>query len=180
MIFTETTLRGAYVIDVEPHADFRGLFARTWDVEAFAARGLETGVAQCSVSFNNRRGTLRGMHFQRPPFAECKIVRCTRGAFLDVIVDLRRESPTFLRHVAVELSADNRRALYIPAGFAHGFQTLVDSTEVFYQMNVGHAPAHAGGIRWNDPALGIEWPIADPIILDRDAAYPDVAQAVLV
>lgn len=180
MIFTATPLTGAFVIDPEPHADMRGMFARVWCRDEIAARGLDTRVAQCSSSFNTRRGTLRGMHYQAPPFSEVKFVRCTRGAIHDVIVDLRTDSVTYLRHFAVELTQDNRRALYIPAGVAHGFQTLVDDTEVFYQMTEVFSAAHVRGVRWNDPTFGIRWPIADPIILERDATYPDFAATVLV
>ncbi|HKW09672.1 MAG TPA: dTDP-4-dehydrorhamnose 3,5-epimerase family protein, partial [Gemmatimonadaceae bacterium] len=139
---------------------------------------LETRLVQCSVSFNTRRGTLRGMHFQVAPFEEAKLVRCTMGAIHDVVIDVRPGSPTHLRHFAVELSASNRRALYIPPGFAHGFQTLADDTEVFYQMSEFFAPECSRGIRWNDPRFAIEWPIAEPIIIDRDATYVDYVPGV--
>lgn len=180
MIFTQTPLSGAYVIDPEPRADVRGLFARTWCHDEFTAHGLDTRVAQCSASFNHKRGTLRGMHYQAPPFAEVKLVRCTRGAILDVIIDLRRGSPTFLKHFAVELTQDNRRSLYIPEGFAHGFQTLADDTEVYYQMTTTYSPGHARGVRWNDPAFAIRWPIGNPTMHERDAGYPDFAETALV
>jgi dTDP-4-dehydrorhamnose 3,5-epimerase len=173
VIFTETALSGAYVIDLEPLADERGFFARIWCAREFAARGLESRLVQCSISVNTCRGTVRGMHYQSAPHAEVKLVRCTRGAVFDAIIDLRPDSPTFGRHVAVELTAENRRMLYIPAGVAHGFQTLADGTEVYYQMSEFYAPETARGVRWNDPAFGIQWPITDPIILDRDRAYPD-------
>ncbi|MGH6689263.1 MAG: dTDP-4-dehydrorhamnose 3,5-epimerase [Gammaproteobacteria bacterium] len=174
MIFKETALSGAFVIDPEPQEDARGLFARTWCWRELQARGLETRTAQCSTSFNRRKGTLRGLHYQRPPAAETKIVRCTRGALYDVIIDLRPESPTFLEHVAVVLTADNRRMLYVPTGFAHGFQTLEDDTEVFYQISEFSAPEHARGVRWNDPLFGISWPIVDRrTIIERDQRYPD-------
>ena len=173
LIFTETALAGAYVIEPERHADARGFFARVWCAREFAAHGLETQVSQCSISLNARRGTLRGMHYQTPPHEEVKLVRCTRGALYDVIIDLRPGSPTFTRHVAVELTAENRRMLYIPHGFAHGFQTLEDDTEVLYQMSEFYAPGAARGVRWNDATFGIAWPIANPILLERDGSYPD-------
>jgi dTDP-4-dehydrorhamnose 3,5-epimerase len=173
VIFRETPLAGAYVIEPEPFADARGLFVRTWCAEEFARHGLSTRIVQTSLSYNDRRGTLRGMHYQVPPLAEVKLVRCVRGALYDVIADLRPSSPTFLRHFAVTLTADDRRALYIPEGFAHGFQTLEDGTEVAYQMSEAYSPAHGRGIRWNDAAVGIDWPIAQPILNERDASYPD-------
>ncbi len=174
MIFTETELRGAFVVDIEPREDERGLFARAWCEDELARHGLETRVAQCNLSFNHRAGTLRGMHFQRPPHAEVKLVRCTRGAVYDVIVDLRPESPTRGRWVAVELTADNRRTLYIPEGFAHGYQTLVDATETYYQVSAAYAPDAEGGVRWDDPSFGIVWPDADErIISEKDRAWPD-------
>jgi dTDP-4-dehydrorhamnose 3,5-epimerase len=174
MIFTATPLAGAYVVEPEPVEDARGFFARVWCAREFATHGLETHVAQCSVSFTRHRGTLRGLHYQAPPHEEVKLVRCTRGAIFDVIVDLRQDSPTFLRHVAVELTAENRRTLYVPRRFAHGFQTLADETEVAYPMSEFFAPGASRGVRWNDPALGIPWPIADPIMLDRDRSYADL------
>ena len=178
MIFTPTRLAGAFVIEPEPFVDERGMFARVWCEREFAAHGLDTRIAQSNISLSLRRGTLRGMHYQVAPMAETKLVRCIRGAFYDVIVDLRPESPTYREHVGVELSAENRRALYIPKGFAHGFQTLVDDTEIFYQMGEFYSPEHQRGVRWDDPALGIRWPIEEPIILERDLGYPDlVAQA---
>jgi dTDP-4-dehydrorhamnose 3,5-epimerase len=174
MIFTETELPGAYAIDLEPIEDPRGFFARMWSDEEFAKHGLETRVAQCNVSLTKRHGTVRGMHFQRPPHEEAKFLRCTRGALYDVIVDLRPESVAFRRWIAVELSQDNHRALYVPRGFAHGFQTLVDDTEVFYMISEPYAPELASGVRWDDPAFGIEWPLADPKeISDKDRSWPD-------
>jgi len=177
MRFVETQFAGLYVVELEPHCDMRGFFARTWCQNEFDSAGLESRLVQCSMSHNIRRGTLRGMHYQAPPFEEVKLVRCTSGAVHDVVIDLRRDSETYLRSFAIELTSANRRSLYIPAGFAHGFQTLVDETEVFYQMSEFFAPEHARGIRWNDPRFDIEWPISDPIILDRDASYPDYAAA---
>jgi len=175
VIFTETALSGAWIIDPERREDDRGFFARVWCGRELTERGLEARVAQCSISWNPRRGTLRGLHYQAAPFEEVKLVRCTRGAIHDVIVDLRPASPTFGRHVAVELSADNRRSLYVPAGFAHGFQTLEDDTEMAYQISEFCVPEAARGVRWNDAALGIRWPIADPIMNERDRGYPDFA-----
>jgi dTDP-4-dehydrorhamnose 3,5-epimerase len=175
MRFLATGLAGAFVIEPEPREDERGLFARTWCREEFAARGLNTAWAQCNVSFNNRRGTLRGLHYQAGPYAEVKLVRCTAGAAYDVIVDLRPGSPTCRRWAAVELTARNRRAVYIPAGFAHGFQTLADGTELFYQMSELYHPESARGARWDDPALGIAWPeCPERVISPRDLAFPDL------
>jgi dTDP-4-dehydrorhamnose 3,5-epimerase len=173
VIFSETPLRGAFVIEPEPIEDERGLFVRTWCRREFESRRLETRIAQCSSSFNKRKGTLRGMHYQVPPAAETKIVRCTRGSLYDVIIDLRPDSHTFLEHFAVLLTADNRRQLYIPAGFAHGFQTLEACTEVFYQMSEFHSPQHTRGVRWDDPAFGISWPDDERTILGRDLSYPN-------
>jgi len=173
LIFTETKLPGAFVIELEKHADQRGFFARTFCQQEFKAHGLNSQVVQCNVSFNRRKGTLRGMHFQAAPFAEPKLVRCTSGSIYDVIIDLRPSSPTFKQHYAVVLSAENRRMLYIPEEFAHGFQTLQDDTEVFYQMSQSYSAEHARGVRWNDPVFGIEWPEGERIIIDRDQNYPD-------
>ena len=174
MIFTETSLRGAFVIEPELLEDARGFFARTWCARDFELRGLETRVAQCSTSFNKKKGTLRGMHYQVPPFAETKIVRCTRGAMYDVIIDLRASSPTFARHFAVVLTAGNRKMLYVPAGFAHGFQTLEDDTEAAYQISEFYSSIHARGVRWDDPAFAIQWPDDHRIIVERDRMYPDL------
>lgn len=173
MIFIETKLQGAFVIEPEKHEDDRGFFARTFCKREFEARGLVSHVAQCSISFNKRKGTLRGMHSQVAPFAETKLVRCTAGAVFDVIIDLRPSSPTFKRYESVELSARNGNMLYIPQGFAHGFQTLEDNSEVFYQMSQFYAPEYARGVRWDDPAFGIKWPPAERTILERDRTYPD-------
>jgi len=173
MIFTETKLGGAFLIDVDRKEDIRGYFARVFCVEEFRAKGLNAQVAQCSVSFNCRQGTLRGMHWQIAPRAEAKLVRCTRGAIFDVIVDLRPNSPTRLQHISVELSEGTGRMLYIPQGFAHGFQTLTDDTEVFYQMTEFFAPDCGRGARWNDPAFEIAWPLPDPVMNDRDRSWPD-------
>jgi dTDP-4-dehydrorhamnose 3,5-epimerase len=171
MIFTKTKLDGAFVIDIEPHEDERGFFARAWCQEEFEKRGLNARLVQCNISFNKQRGTLRGMHYQAPPFQEAKIVRCTRGAIYDVIIDLRHDSATFQQWFSVELSAENRRALFIPEMFAHGFQTLVDNSEVFYQMSEFFHPEGARGVRWNDPKFNIVWPDTDPIISFQDNSW---------
>ncbi len=173
MIFKPTELAGAYVIEPERHQDSRGYFARTFCEAEFKAFGLETRTVQCSVSFNRRKGTLRGMHYQVPPFEEVKLVRCNRGAIYDVIIDLRRDSPTFKKHFAVELDEQNGKMVYAPAGFAHGFQTLEAETEVFYQMSQVYSAEHSRGVRWDDPAFGIRWPDENRTILDRDRNYPD-------
>lgn len=171
--FTETALKGAFLIEPTRNEDERGFFARVFCLQEFARQGLETNVAQCSISFNPRKGTLRGMHYQDEPKGEVKVVRCTMGRIYDVIIDLRPESPTFKKFFAVELSAQNRLALYIPRRFAHGFQTLEKNTEVFYQMSEFYSPGQARGVRWNDSAFGIEWPSDERIISERDQNYPD-------
>jgi dTDP-4-dehydrorhamnose 3,5-epimerase len=171
MIFTESALAGAYFVDMERIEDERGFFARSYCADEFAALHLSAALRQCSVSFNAKRGTLRGMHYQAPPHAEEKLVRCTSGAIFDVIVDIRAESPTHRRWVGTELTAGNRRSLYIPEGFAHGFVTLTDDAEVFYMISVPYAPSFSCGIRWNDPALGIEWPVEPSVVSARDAGY---------
>jgi len=173
MIFAETDLKGAYIIEMEMRRDARGFFARSWCQREFHGIGLNPRLVQCSVSFSKSKGTLRGLHYQAAPHEEAKVVRCTRGAIHDVILDLRSESPTFKKHLALELTADNRRMLYVPEGFAHGFQTLAGDTEVFYQMSEFFAPECARGIRWNDPSFAITWPISHPIMNERDRNYPD-------
>jgi dTDP-4-dehydrorhamnose 3,5-epimerase len=175
MRFDETKLNGAWVVELDLLGDERGWFARTFDADEFAQRGMDATVAQCNASFNARRGTLRGMHYQAEPHGESKLVRCVRGAMFDVAVDLRRESPTFRAWHGVELSSQNRLAFYIPAGLAHGFQTLTDDCEVLYQMGHHYVPDAARGVRWNDPAFDIEWPDAggERIVSERDASYPD-------
>jgi len=168
---------GAYLIEPEPIADERGLFARTFCAEEFARRGLDARVSQCNTSANRRAGTLRGMHYQAAPHGEAKLVRCTRGAIFDVAVDLRPSSSTYLRWAAAELTADNRQAFFIPAGCAHGFQTLADDSEVLYQMSTPFVPGAGRGVRWNDPAFGITWPEPPPLgrtISERDRVYPDL------
>ena len=177
MIFAETPLPGAFVIEPEPLEDARGPFARTWCRREFEGRGLETGIAQCSTSFNKQKGTLRGMHYQVSPAAETKIVRCTRGALYDVIIDLRPDSPTFTRHFAAVLTADNRKALYVPTGFAHGFQTLEDGSEILYQISEFYSPEHSRGVRWDDPIFEISWPEDERTIVERDRSYPDFRPA---
>jgi dTDP-4-dehydrorhamnose 3,5-epimerase len=172
MRVTESRLPGAFVVELERHEDERGYFARTFCREEFERAGLNSAVEQCSTSFNRRRGTLRGMHFQLAPAAEHKLVRCTRGRIHDVIVDLRPDSPTAYQWLGVELSEENGRALYVPAGFAHGFQTLVRDTEVFYQISEPYRPHLARGIRWDDPTLGIRWPLPNPILSARDRDLP--------
>lgn len=172
MKFTPTPLAGAYLIELEQLEDERGFFARSFCQNEFKAHGLDPVVAQCNVSFNRKRGTLRGLHYQAEPHAEAKLVRCTRGAIWDVIVDLRKDSPTIHKWHAAELTAENRRALYIPAGFAHGFQTLADDSEVLYQMSEYYDPGLARGVRWDDRTLAIRWPIKQAIISSRDRAFP--------
>lgn len=173
MIFTETPLAGAFVIALEPRGDDRGFFARAFCQHELAAHGLETTVAQANLSYNHRRGTLRGLHMQNPPHGEDKLVRCITGAIYDAIVDLRPGSPTYLQWFGVELSAANRLMLYVPRGFAHGYQSLTDGSEVLYMVTQFYAPGAERGLRWNDPAFGIAWPLAEPILSPRDADAPD-------
>ncbi len=172
MIFTELPLKGAYVVEMEPLTDERGFFARSYCAEEFAAHGLGPQLRQCSVSYNTRAGTLRGLHYQAAPCEEHKLVRCTSGAVYDVIVDIRASSPTHRRWFAAELSAANRRSLFIPPGFAHGFVTLSEHAEVYYMISVAHSPQLSRGFRWNDPAFAITWPVAPVVISARDASYP--------
>ncbi len=171
MIFTEAPLPGAFLVDLEPLTDDRGFFARSYAADEFMAHGLGPELGQCSVSYNARQGTLRGLHYQDAPHEEHKLVRCTAGAIFDVIVDIRPASGGYRRWFGTELTAQNRRALFIPPGFAHGFVTLSDETEVYYMISVPYAPEHARGIRWSDPAFGIQWPLAPSVISPRDAAY---------
>jgi dTDP-4-dehydrorhamnose 3,5-epimerase len=171
MLFTETKLPGAYLVDLELREDERGFFSRSWCVDEFTKHGLNPQLVQCNVSFNKKQGTLRGMHYQVEPYPEAKLVRCTMGAIYDVIIDLRADSPTFKGWFAVELSAENRRALYIPEGLAHGFQTLTDNAEVFYQMSEFYHPECARGVRWDDPAFGVEWFFSAPILSTKDNSY---------
>jgi dTDP-4-dehydrorhamnose 3,5-epimerase len=171
MIFTETALPSAYIIDIEPRTDSRGFFARAFCQKEFAAHGLKPVIAQANLAFNLKKGTLRGMHFQFPPMAETKLVRCTRGAILDIIVDLRPESPTYLQHIAVELNQENYRALYVPERFAHGYQALEDKTETSYQVGEFYGPGFEGGLLYNDPRLGLEWPLPVSVISEKDQAF---------
>jgi len=175
MIFTELALKGAFLIEPERQEDERGFFLRTFCIEEFAARGLNPTIAQCSVSFNRRRGTIRGLHYQAPPHEEAKLVRCTAGAVFDVIVDIRPGSATFGQWCSVELTADNRRMVYIPQGSAHGFQTLADSTELLYQLSTPYVEAAARGVRWNDPELAIAWPLPVTALSTRDERLPSLS-----
>lgn len=171
MLFYETKLPGVFEIHLEPHSDDRGFFARSWCQKEFEAHGLNPKLLQCNISYNMRKGTLRGMHFQSSPHAEAKLVRCTKGAVYDVVLDLRRSSPAYMSWVAVVLSAANRQMVYIPEGCAHGFLTLEDDTEVFYQMSEFYDAESARGLRWNDPAFNIAWPVPVEVISRRDAEY---------
>jgi dTDP-4-dehydrorhamnose 3,5-epimerase len=175
MKFAATAIPGVCVVELERHADPRGFFARAFCEREFQERGLETRFVQSSLSWNQRRGTLRGMHFQREPKPEVKLVRCVRGSVYDVVVDLRPESPAYRQWIGVELNGVNRRALYIPAGIAHGFETLEDDSELYYEISEFYEPGLAAGVRWDDPGFGIDWPIKDPILSDRDRGYADYA-----
>jgi dTDP-4-dehydrorhamnose 3,5-epimerase len=176
MIFTETRLKGAFIIDLDLHEDERGFFARSWCEQEFQEHGLNPRLVQCNISYNKKRGTLRGMHYQTEPYPEAKLVRCTRGAIFDVIIDLRPASPTYKEWISVELTSDNHLAIYVPEGFAHGFQALVDTSEVFYQMSEYFHPECARGIRWNDEQFKICWPLIKTIISSRDQSYEDFQQ----
>jgi dTDP-4-dehydrorhamnose 3,5-epimerase len=171
MIFTETKLKGAYILDLERREDARGFFARAFCQKEFEAHGLKPMIVQANVVFNIKKATLRGMHFQYPPAAETKLVRCPRGAILDIIVDLRPESPTYLDHIAVELSEDNQRSLYVPERFAHGYQVLRDGTETSYQVGEFYTPGCEGGLRYDDPRLGLQWPLPIGIVSEKDKAW---------
>lgn len=173
MKFTETPLKGAYLIELEPRNDERGWFARFFCQREFTQHGLRADIVQINTSFSKRKGTLRGMHYQVAPKAEDKIVRCIRGALYDVIVDLRPESPTFLKYFAIELTAENRTMLYVPKGFAHGFLTLCDETEALYLVTEFYSPEHERGLRYNDPKLGIKWPFEPVVISQKDRQHPD-------
>ena len=175
MIFTETALKGAYIIDLEPRTDERGFFARAFCQKEFEAHGLKPMIAQANLAFNHLKGTLRGMHFQFPPAPETKTVRCTRGAIVDIIVDLRPESPTYLQHVAVELTEDNHRAIYVPERFSHGYQVLADKTETSYQVGEFYTPGSEGGLLYNDPRLGLSWPLPVTVISGKDAVWAPLA-----
>ena len=172
MKFLPTKLPGVWIVDLDKHEDERGFFARSWCRREFEEHGLNPNLVQCSVSFNHKKGTLRGMHYQIAPHEEAKLVRCTRGAIYDVAIDLRPTSAARKQWLAVELTADSGRALYIPEGFAHGFQTLADDTEVFYQMSEVFHPESAHGVCWNDPVLNIQWPVINPFLSERDNNFP--------
>ena len=173
MIFKETKLEGAFIIEPEMLIDERGAFARTFCRKDFESHGLNGSISQCSISLNTRKYTLRGMHYQKNPYAEAKLVRCSRGVIYDVIVDLREDSSTFKQWTSVEISAENRKMVYVPVDFAHGFQTLADDTEVIYQMSEFYSPSHADGFRWNDPSFKIKWPSDNFVISSKDQTYPD-------
>jgi dTDP-4-dehydrorhamnose 3,5-epimerase len=173
MNFKETALRGAFIIEIEKKVDERGFFARAWCRKEFEKHGLNTQVVQANVSFNNKKGTLRGMHYQAAPYGEVKLVRCTQGAIYDVIIDLRPDSPTYKQWIGVELTSENYKMLYVPENFAHGFQTLEDNTEVTYQVSQFYSPGSERGARYNDPAFGIQWPVEVRVISDKDKSWPD-------
>jgi dTDP-4-dehydrorhamnose 3,5-epimerase len=172
MIFNKTDFKGVFIIDLEKQTDERGFFARTWDMKKFEENGLNSKLVQCNVSFNKKKGTLRGMHYQVAPYEEAKLIRCTRGKIFDAIIDLRPESNTFKQWFGIDISDENYKMLYIPEGFAHGFQTLEDNTEVFYQMSEMYMPDYARGIRYDDGMFDIKWPITPPIISEKDRIYP--------
>ncbi|RUR84986.1 dTDP-4-dehydrorhamnose 3,5-epimerase [Chlorogloeopsis fritschii PCC 9212] len=172
MIFTKTNLKDAYIIDLDEKHDHRGFFARTFCAQEFEAHGLKPTVAQCNLSFNHKKGTLRGMHYQIPPAAETKVIRCIQGAIYDVIIDMRPESPTFLQHIGIELTAENRRALYVPEMFAHGYQALTDGAEVLYQVGEFYTPGYERGLRYDDPFFNIEWPLEVTEISEKDRNWP--------
>jgi dTDP-4-dehydrorhamnose 3,5-epimerase len=176
LLFTETNLKGAFVIDLERREDSRGFFARGFCRKGFEAHDLKPTIAQANVAHNIRKGTVRGMHFQFPPAAETKLVRCTRGAILDIIVDLRPESPTYLQHIKIELNEDNQRALYVPERFAHGYQTLSDNTDTSYQVSEFYTPSAEGGLMYNDPKLGLKWPLPVSVISDKDQKFEPLAK----
>jgi dTDP-4-dehydrorhamnose 3,5-epimerase len=173
MTFHQTKIQGVFEIQIEPRHDERGFFARAWCQKEFGSHGLNASLVQCSISFNTRKGTLRGVHYQADPHPEAKVVRCTHGALFDVVLDLRRDSPTFREWIGVILTAENRKMIYVPEGCAHGFLTFEDATEVFYQMSDFYRPESACGVRWDDPAFGIAWPEKVEIISERDRTYPD-------
>lgn len=173
MIFTETELKGAYIIEIEKLKDHRGFFARSWCQNEFKNHGLTTRLVQANVSYNKKTGTLRGMHYQMSPYEETKLVRCTRGAIYDLIIDLRPASPTYTQWIGVELTAENYKMLYVPENFAHGFQTLEDDTEVTYQVSQFYTPGAESGIRWDDPTFSIDWPIEVRVISDKDKSWPN-------
>jgi dTDP-4-dehydrorhamnose 3,5-epimerase len=172
MRFIEAPLPGAMIIELEPYVDQRGFFSRSWCRNEFEAHRLNPQVVQCNIAFSRKRGTLRGMHYQIAPHGECKLVRCTAGGVYDMILDIRASSPTCYKWFGLELTAENRRMIYVPEGFAHGYQALVDNSEVFYQMSQFYNKEASRGVRWNDPAFGIKWPIEDPILSEQDRTFP--------
>ncbi|MBN1464816.1 dTDP-4-dehydrorhamnose 3,5-epimerase [candidate division KSB1 bacterium] len=176
MIFHETRLKSAFIIELEELHDDRGFFARSWCTKEFLQHGLVPNVVQCNISYNKIKNTMRGMHYQIAPRAEAKLVRCTRGAIFDVIIDLRRQSSTFRQWIGIELTEDNRKMLYVPEDFAHGFLTLADDTEVFYQMSEFYSPEHARSIRWDDPHFHVAWPARPSVISDKDRDLPDFTE----
>jgi dTDP-4-dehydrorhamnose 3,5-epimerase len=171
--FTELELAGVFLIELERIEDERGFFARAWGADELEERGLESRVAQCNLSLSGKSGTIRGLHFQRPPYEEVKLIRCLHGAFHDVVVDLRSDSSSYKRWLGVDLTAENRRMLYVPKGFAHGFQTLVDNTEAFYMVSEFFTPDAEAGVRYDDPSFGITWPLSPTVISDKDRSWPD-------
>ena len=174
IIFTETKLKGAFIVDPQKFEDERGFLSRSFSAKEFEDHELIPRIVECNISFSKKRYTIRGMHFQKPPYAQAKLVRCTKGAVYDVIIDLRTDSPTFKQWIGEELTAENRRMLYVPEGFAHGFQTLEDNTEVFYQISNFYNPGSEGGVRWNDPMFAIDWPANDGVTINaRDQNFPD-------
>lgn len=177
MIFTETELDGIYIIDIEKKEDDRGFFARSWCVNEFQEQGLDCEIKQCNISYNKNAGTVRGLHYQKAPYDEVKIVRCTRGKIFDVVVDIRKSSSTYLHWFGINLNSESCRMLYISKGFAHGFQTLVDSCEVYYQMSNIYNPVASRGLRWNDPDIGIKWPMDSPDMSERDKQFPLLSSA---
>jgi dTDP-4-dehydrorhamnose 3,5-epimerase len=179
MIFTETKLKGAFIIELEKFEDQRGFFARVWCQKELEVHGLNFAVAQINMSYNKNRGVIRGLHYQTAPFEEAKLIRCTRGVIYDVIIDLRPDSNTYLDWIGVELSADNRMMLYVPENFAHGYQSLTDNTEIFYPVSQFYSPESAWGVRWNDPAFGIDWPVTDNLVVsEQDQNWPDYLPAI--
>src|SRR5262249_49065780 len=172
MRFVPSPLPGAIIVELEPQSDERGFFARSWCQTEFEAHGLNPRIVQCNVAFNRKKGTLRGMHYQVPPHAECKLVRCTAGAIYDVLVDCRDGSATRYFWFGIELAAENRRIVYVPEGFAHGYQSLVDNSEVFYQVSQSYEKDAQRGLRWDDPAISIRWPLKDPILSEQDKSFP--------
>ena len=178
MIFAETCLQGAFVIDIERLEDERGFFARSWCEREFKEHGIDTQFVQCNISFNAKKGTLRGMHYQASPYEEAKLVRCTMGAIFDVIIDLRPDSRTYMNWASLQLTSENRRMIFIPKGFAHGFLTLTDNCEVFYQMTEFYTAGYSRGIKWNDPAFGIAWPGEVKMISSQDKSYPDFTSSI--